>query len=54
VANWTAAKVWANMQDQYHTHGSCQSRGADHGKAKIVTMIMIVDETVGVDMTALA
>jgi len=32
VANWTAARVWANMQDQYHTNGSCHGQGADCGQ----------------------
>jgi len=32
VANWTAARVWANMQDQYCMNGSCHSQGADHGQ----------------------
>jgi len=32
VANWTEAKVQANMQDQYHTKGSFHGRGANHGQ----------------------
>jgi len=32
VANWTEAKVWANMQDQYCTEGSFHSRSANHGQ----------------------
>ena len=32
VANWTAARVWANMWDQYHMKGSFHGQGADHGQ----------------------
>jgi len=32
MANWAAARVWANMQDQYCTNGSCHSQGAIHGQ----------------------
>ena len=32
VANWTEAKVQANMQDQYRTKGSFHSRGANCGQ----------------------
>jgi len=32
VANWTEAKVQANMQDQYHTKGSLHGQGADCGQ----------------------
>jgi len=31
VANWTEAKVQANMQDQYRMKGSFHSKGANHG-----------------------
>ena len=31
VANWTEAKVQANMWDQYHTKGSFHGRGANRG-----------------------
>ncbi len=32
VANWSAARVWANMWDQHCTNGSCHGRGAAHGQ----------------------
>ena len=32
VANWTEAKVQANMRDQYHMNGSFHGRGANHGQ----------------------
>jgi len=32
VANWTEAKVWADMQDQYHMKGSFHGRGANRGQ----------------------
>jgi len=32
VANWTEAKVQANMWDQYCTNGRFHSRGANHGQ----------------------
>jgi len=32
VANWTEAKVQANMWDQYCMNGSFHSRGANHGQ----------------------
>ncbi len=32
VANWTEAKVQANMQDQYRTNVSHHSQGADCGQ----------------------
>ncbi len=32
VANWTEAKVWANMQDQYHMKGSFHCRGVNCGQ----------------------
>jgi len=32
VANWTAARVWANMQDQYCMNGSFHGRGVSHGQ----------------------
>jgi len=32
VANWTEAKVQANMQDQYCMKGSFHGRGANHGQ----------------------
>jgi len=32
VANWTEAKVQANMWDQYRTKGSFHGRGANHGQ----------------------
>ena len=32
VANWTEAKVQANMRDQYRTKGSFHGRGANHGQ----------------------
>jgi len=32
VANWTAARVQANMWDQYCTNGSFHGRGANHGQ----------------------
>ncbi len=32
VANWTAARVWANMQDQYCMNGSFHSQGVNHGQ----------------------
>jgi len=31
VANWTEAKVQANMRDQYRTKGSFHGRGANCG-----------------------
>jgi len=32
VANWTEAKVQANMQDQYRTKGSFHGKGANRGQ----------------------
>ena len=32
VANWTAARVWANMWDQYCTNGSFHGQCANHGQ----------------------
>jgi len=32
VANWTEAKVWANMWDQYHMKGSFHGRGVNCGQ----------------------
>ena len=32
VANWTAARVQANMRHQYHMNGSFHRRGASHGQ----------------------
>jgi len=32
VANWTEAKVRANMRDQYRTKGSFHGKGANHGQ----------------------
>jgi len=32
VANWTEAKVQANMRDQYCTKGSFHGRGANRGQ----------------------
>ena len=32
VANWTEAKVQANMWDQYHMKGSFHGRGANRGQ----------------------
>ena len=32
VANWTEAKVWANMRDQYCMKGSFHGRGANCGQ----------------------
>jgi len=31
VANWTEAKMQANMRDQYHTKGSFHGKGANCG-----------------------
>jgi len=31
VANWTEAKVQANMRDQYRTKGSFHGKGANRG-----------------------
>jgi len=32
VANWTEAKVRANMRDQYRTKGSFHGKGANRGQ----------------------
>ncbi len=32
VTNWTAARVQANMQDQYHKNGNFHGQGVDHGQ----------------------
>jgi len=54
VANWTAARVWANMWDHIAQMGVAMAKVQTVDKTKIVTMIVSMDKTKGVDTIALA
>ena len=54
VADWTEAKVQANMQDQYCMKGSFHGRGANHGQDQDCDCDCEHGQTKGVDTIALA
>jgi len=54
VANWTAARVQANMRDQYCIDGNFHGRGANCGQEQDCDHDCEHGQTMGVDMIALA